>query len=77
VYKLLWSSCDQLSVVFCVHVSKYIPVTSCGFVQGGETSRIPHFLDSQLADGAQVFSLTCWLCFTHQEDFMVLISIRG
>jgi hypothetical protein len=36
---------------------KAIPVTGRGGPYGCETSRIPHFLDNRLTDGAEVVSL--------------------
>jgi hypothetical protein len=47
---------------------KAIPVTGLGGPQGCETSRLSHFLDSQLTVGGEVVSLTCRLPFTPQED---------
>jgi hypothetical protein len=35
-----------------------VSVTGPGGPQGCETSRFPHFLDSRLADGGEVVSLT-------------------
>jgi hypothetical protein len=37
---------------------KVIPVTGRGGTQCCETSRLPHFLDSQLTDGGEVVDLT-------------------
>jgi hypothetical protein len=37
---------------------KAIPVTGHGGPKGCETSRLPHFLDNRLTDGAEVVSLT-------------------
>jgi hypothetical protein len=37
---------------------KAIPVTGCEGLDGSETSRLPHFLDSQLTDGGKVVRLT-------------------
>jgi hypothetical protein len=39
-------------------------------------SWILHFLDNQLTDGGEV-SLTSRPRFTQQEEFLVLISVRG
>jgi hypothetical protein len=50
---------------------KAVPVTSCG------TSRLPHFLDSRLTDGSQVFSLTRRPAALYPGRFLVLISVRG
>jgi hypothetical protein len=47
--------------------SKAIPVTGHEGPQGCEMSRLPHFLDSQLTDGGEVFSLMCWPSFTPQK----------
>jgi hypothetical protein len=38
--------------------SKSIPVTGHGSPYGYEMSRLPHFLNNQLTDGAEVVSLT-------------------
>jgi hypothetical protein len=46
----------------------YCEVTDHGGPQGCDTSRLPHFLDSRLADGGEVVSLTRRLPFTSQED---------
>jgi hypothetical protein len=35
---------------------KAIPVTGCEGPQGCERSRLPHFLDSRLTDGGEVYS---------------------
>jgi hypothetical protein len=48
--------------------SRDILVTGCGDQLGCETSRIPHFLDTQLIDGGEVVSLMSQPCFTLQED---------
>jgi hypothetical protein len=48
--------------------SKAIPVTGRGGPQSCETSRLPHFLDNQLADGGEVVSLMRRQPFTPQED---------
>jgi hypothetical protein len=37
----------------------------------------PTFLDSRLTDDGEVVSCTRWPRFTLQEDFLVLISVRG
>jgi hypothetical protein len=37
-----------------VTLSKAIPVTGRGGLYGCKTSRLPHFLDSQLTDGGEV-----------------------
>jgi hypothetical protein len=43
-----------------------------------ETSRLPHFLDSQLIDGSEVVSLTRWLAATLPPGrFLLLISVWG
>jgi hypothetical protein len=47
---------------------KAIPVTGCGGPLGCETSRLIHFLDNRLIDGAKAVSLTSRLPFTPQED---------
>jgi hypothetical protein len=57
--------------------SKAIPVTDCGGPQGCETSRLPHFLDSQLGEGSEVVSLTRWACFTPPWRSLVLILLEG
>jgi hypothetical protein len=43
--------------------SKAVPVTGRGDRYGCETSRLSHFLDSQLPDGSEVVSLTCQPAF--------------
>jgi hypothetical protein len=48
--------------------SKAIPVTGRAGLQGYETSRLPHYLDSRLTDGGKVVSLTRRPPFTPQED---------
>jgi hypothetical protein len=45
-------------------------------LEGCETSRLPHFLDSRLTDGGEVVSLTRRPPFTPGR-FLVLISVRG
>jgi hypothetical protein len=44
-----------------------------------ETSRIPHFLDSQLTDGGEVVSVTRWLRFNTQEhsDYSFLLEVES
>jgi hypothetical protein len=44
-----------------------IPVTDRGGPWGCETSRFPHFLDSQLTDGGEVVSLMRWPPFTPRK----------
>jgi hypothetical protein len=48
-------------------LGKAIPVTGHEGPEGCETSRLPHFLDSQLTDGGQVVSLTGQLPFTPRK----------
>jgi hypothetical protein len=74
--------CEQLShwknvLKRKVKKGKVIPVTGHGGPQVCETSRIPHFLDSRLTDGAKVVSLTRRLPLTPPGRFLVLISVRG
>jgi hypothetical protein len=40
------------------------PCNRPGMPEGCGTMRLPHFLDIQPIDGAEVFSLMCWLPFT-------------
>jgi hypothetical protein len=49
--------------------SKGIPVTDRGGPYGREILRLPHFLDHQLTDGGEAFSLTRPPPFTRKEDF--------
>jgi hypothetical protein len=45
---------------------------------GCEMSRLPHFLGSQLTHGVEVVNIMCQLAALYpQEDFLVLISVRG
>jgi hypothetical protein len=48
--------------------AKAVPVTGHEGPYGCETLRLPHFLDSRLTDGGEVFSLTRRPPFTSQED---------
>jgi hypothetical protein len=47
---------------------KAVPVTDRGAPRGCETSRLPHFLDNRLIDGAEVASPTSRSFFIPQED---------
>jgi hypothetical protein len=49
---------EEISVSRIRGKGKAIPVTGRGGLQGCETSRLPHFLDNQLTNGGEVFSLT-------------------
>jgi hypothetical protein len=54
----------------CSHTAgngEAIPVTGRGGLYGFTTSRLPHFLDSRLTDGGEVFSLTRRPPFTPHE----------
>jgi hypothetical protein len=53
---------NSITAIICKgKESKAIHVTGCGGPQGCQTSRLPHFLDSQLTDGSEVVSITCQL----------------
>jgi hypothetical protein len=56
--------------------SKPITVTGRGGPSGCETSRLPHFLDSPLTDGARFSALHAGGALP-QKDFLVLISATG
>jgi hypothetical protein len=59
----------RLNNIFNYHKKgKAIPVTGREGPYGWETSRLPHFLRSRLADGGEVVSLTRRPTFTPQED---------
>jgi hypothetical protein len=49
--------------------SKAIPVTGRVGPEGCETSRLPHFLDSQLTDGGETVSIKRRPPFTPLEDY--------
>jgi hypothetical protein len=55
---------------------KAIPVTGREGTLGFESSRLPHFLDTRITDGGEVFSLMRRPPFTPGR-FLVLISVRG
>jgi hypothetical protein len=61
------------NLFFIKKKGKAIPVTGCGGLHGCETSRHPHFLDSQFIDGGEVVSAGCPL---YPGRFLVLISVR-
>jgi hypothetical protein len=54
--------------------SKAIPVTGRGGLYGCEMSRIPYYLDNRLGE---IVSLTRRQGSSPQEEFLVLISVRG
>jgi hypothetical protein len=54
-----------------------ISVTGRGGAYACETSRLPHFLDSQLTDGGEVVSLTRQPLFTRQEDSWYSFQLEG
>jgi hypothetical protein len=53
--------------------AKAIPLTGCGGPRGGETLRLPHFVDSWLMDGGEVASLT----FQPPYTAYLLITVHG
>jgi hypothetical protein len=59
--------CTRLCLSVCKKKGKAIPVTGRGGPYGCETSRLPHFLDSHLTDGAEVVSLTRRPSFTPRK----------
>jgi hypothetical protein len=59
-----------------VNKSKAIPVTGRGGPKGCEKSRLPHFLDSRLTKGGEVFSLTRGRPLLPGR-FLVIISVIG
>jgi hypothetical protein len=60
--------CPGVSSKMFIYLKKAVPVTGRGSPRGCETSRIPHFLDSRLTDGAEVVRLRRRPPFTPQED---------
>jgi hypothetical protein len=58
-------------------VRKAIPVTGYEGPCGYDTSRLSLFLDSQLTDGGEVVSLMHQPLCTPQNNFLVLIFVRG
>jgi hypothetical protein len=65
---LVFRLSDNTHIVLRKNKGKAIPVTGRGGPQGCETSRLPHFLDNRLTDGAEVVSLTRRPPFSPQED---------
>jgi hypothetical protein len=47
------------------------------YPQGCETSKFPHFLDSRLTDGSEIFSPPLRQPFTPQEDFWYLFLLEA
>jgi hypothetical protein len=56
---------------------KVIPVTGLEGPQCCERLRLPHLLDSRLADGGKVVSLTRRPPLTPPRRFLVLVSVKG
>jgi hypothetical protein len=60
-----------------MNISKAIPVTDRGGLQGCETSRLPHFLNNLLTDGGEVVSLTRLPRFTLGRFLVLTESTLG